>query len=259
MPTITRVTGPWSDGNVLTAEQHTKDSYQGGREVGYDGTDKGGFETLNGQLDLDGNFGGSVNITRKHVRRGAFTLGPLVSGFRQSRDIWYKAFPDLNVLRTPDIYTRARPVLGKTFETRIGCTSYLIDISMDYTLGSLQNDRDDADPNVIAATVNPPFRGFLGVWLENRLYEPSATPLHGGRASTVEPPLVATKQYQNTGPAPDFRRFAMKFRISVADLADYAPDLGSFLTTGWHNISVRVSGRQTLRIHGGAIIVTPIV
>lgn len=258
MPDITRVTGPWTDGDILTAEQLSKDTYQGGREAGFDGAAGGGSEIINGQLDLDGNFGGSVDLTRRNVRRGTFTLPVVVRGFRQSRDIWYKTFPDLNHLTTPDIYERARAVAGASFETRNVCTAFYIDVSIDYTVASNQNLRELISGS-IADVANPPFRAFCGIWLENELYKPSATPLMAGRSSTVEPPRVDATQYFNQGSAPDFRRFAMKFRISAADLLNYDPALALFLSAGWHNISFRVSGRQTIRVHGGAVIITPIV
>lgn len=255
MGTISRVGGSLSDGSPLSAEALTKDTFQGGRELGFDGT-KGGLEVINGQLDYDGNFSTTGNITAKHVRRGTFTQGPHVSGFRQSRDFWYKLFPDLNPEQTPNIYENARTVLGRTWENETLVDSVLLDITLDYTVAS-NVDLNDAIANTRPSAVAAPFRAFLGVWINGVFYEPSATPLKAGRASTVRPPKVDDEQYLNEGVYPDFRTFSMKIRVTVEDAAPGTP-LAGFLAPGWRSVSVRVSGRQTIRVHGGAIIVTPL-
>ncbi len=254
MPDISRVTGPWSDGDVLTSEQLTKDVYQGGRVVGFDGT-KGGAEVLNGQLDVDDNFDSAtseITLTPRQVRRGSFTLGPFVSGFRQSRDLHYSVFPDLDVTAVPEAYQRGRVVLGKTWENRTDVTSYWVDVAVDYTVATSQADSD------VPSTVSGTFKGFMALWLDGTFYPPSATPTHEGRASTVRPTTGVAYQYNNTGPAPDFRRYAMRFRISAADLVTYGLPT-DFLDAGWHDIDFRVTSGQTHRIHGGAITVVPVV
>lgn len=263
MPKITRATGPWSDGSPLSATDVSKDLFHYGREAGFDGT-KGGLEIINGQLDFDGNFdvnedgAGDDTIGARHVRRGTFTQGPQVSGFRQSRDVWYKSFPDLSNLTTPDMYERATPVLGKTWENLTLVDSILFDITVDYTVASNQNFRNTgSEEGEPAITKNPIFRAFMGVWINGYLYGPSATPLAAGRSSTVEPYYQDDVQYFNQGAAPDFRTFSMKIRMTLQDAAP-GTDFEGLLAPGWRNVSVRVSGRQTLRIHGGSIIVTPI-
>lgn len=263
MPKITRVTGPWTDGAPLPADNINKDHFHFGRQAGFDGT-KGGLEIINGQLDFDGNFdvngdgSGDDTISSRHVRRGTFIQGPHVSGFRQSRDVWYRNFPDLNALGTPEMYQQARPVLGKTWENLTLVDSILFDITVDYTVASNQNFRNNAsEEGEPAITANPPFRAFMGVWINGYLYEPSATPLVAGRSSTVEPYFQDEVQYFNQGVAPDFRTFSMKIRMTAEDAAP-GTDWAGLLAPGWRNVSVRVSGRQTMRIHGGSIIVTPI-
>jgi hypothetical protein len=259
MPDITRVTGPWTDNNPLAAEDLLKDVFHYGRLAGFDGT-RGGFEIINGQLDFDGNFDGTETITSRYVRRGAFTTGPYVAGWRQSRDFWYKNFPDLIPQKTPDIYEEARPVLGCTWENKgtilDTVDSVLIDITMDYTVASDQDFQEDGtapDPTL----ENPPFLAFIGVWINDVFYEPSATPVVAGRSSTVRPYRKSDRQYNNVGYAPDFRTFSMKLRVTAEEVVVY-PGLSGFLSGGWRNVSVRVSGRQTIRVHGGAVIVTPI-
>jgi hypothetical protein len=266
MPDITRVNGTWSDGSPLTAETYTKETFQTGRVAGFDGSTKGGLEIINGQLDFDGNFDGNQTITAEYIRRESFTEGPHVSGFRQGRDVWYKSvFPDLKPTKTPYIIDQARAILACTYRIQNAINtqgrispvgSLLVDINMDYTMASDQNLRDEALSSEPVLD-NPPFRGFLGVWLDDYFYKPSATPIVAGRCSTVEPALGATAQYFNRGDSPDFRTFSMRFRISDEDTSSIAA-LDTFLNPGWHSISVRVSSRQTIRIHGGAIIVTPI-
>lgn len=254
MATITRVTGAFSDGAPLAAEDLTKDTFQYGREHGFDGT-KGGLEIINGQLDFDGNFSGTGPITAKHVRRQTFHQGAHVSGYRQSRDVWYQLFPDLNPVQTPNIYEQARTLMGRTWENQTLVDSVLLDINMDYTVAS-NEDLNDSSANTRNNPGTAPFRAFLGVWINGVFYEPSATPLVAGRASTVRPPLVDDEQYLNHGLYPDFRTFSMKIRVTVEDAAPGTP-LAGFLAPGWRNVSVRVSGRQTIRVHGGAIIVIP--
>ncbi len=267
MPKITRVTGPWLDGVGLPATSVSKDLFHYGREAGFDGT-KGGLEIINGQLDFDGNFdinedgAGDDTIGARHVRRGTFTQGPVVSGFRQSRDVWYKTFPDLSNLTTPDMYEQASVVLAKTWENRTLVDSVLFDITVDYTVASNQNfggpgAAEPADSPYHVKFDNPPIKGFVGVWINDVLIEGTATPLAAGRSSTVKPWIKAEEQFYNYGVAPDFRTFAVKLRLSQRDLVAY-PGLTSLMATGWHNLSVRVSGNQTIRVHGGAVIVTPI-
>tara|TARA_Y100000114_G_scaffold152862_1_gene171878 strand:- start:155 stop:940 length:786 start_codon:yes stop_codon:yes gene_type:complete len=260
MPDITRVVGTWSDGAPLTAENWLKETFHYGRQSGFDGT-KGGLEIINGQLDFDGNFNGSQTITSEYVRRETYTQGPHVAGYRQSRDIWYKAlFPSLRPIATPDIHEQARCVLGSEFQVSNRMTAFgdlsidsvLIDITMDYTVASDQRGGTlgtGSFPVLMPST----FVGFIGVWLNGVLYKPSATPIAPGRSSTVEPNAAATVQYFNRADAPDFRTFSMKIRISSED-ADFV----SLLRPGWHSVAVRVSGSQTIRIHGGAIIATPV-
>ena len=262
MPDITRTIVSWTDGAPLTAEDWLKVTFHYGREYGFDGT-KGGLEIVNGQLDFDGNFNGTETITSEYVRREAFTQGPYVSGYRQSRDVWYKTvFPVLREKATPDIYEQARTVLGTEFRVSnrmnengdISIDTVFVDITMDYTVASDQNGPDDDwDQDAFPLTINRPFVAFIGVWLDGVFYKPSATPLTAGRASTVEPAEDAVAQYFNKGDAPDFRTFSMKIRITSEDT-----DFVSLLRPGWHSVAVRVSGSQTIRIHGGAIIVTPI-
>jgi len=265
MPDITRVVGPWSDGSPLDAEDLLKDTFHYGRVNGFDGT-KGGLELANGQLDFDGNFNGNQTVTSRYVRRGAITQGPFVSGWRQSRDVWYKTtFPDLDAISTPDMWQQARAVLACTWGINnnrnvLGADqaidSVLIDITMDYTMASNQNYKDnDTEPD--ADFDSPLFRGFLGVWLDDVFYQPSATPIIAGRSSTVEPYYDSTIQYFNRADVPDFRTFSMKMRIT-SDETSGISGLSNYLSPGWHSVSVRVSGRHTIRIHGGAIIVTPI-
>ena len=262
MPDITRVLGTFSDGTPLTAEDWLKVTFHYGRQFGFD-SNKGGLEIVNGQLDFDGNFNGSETITSEYVRRGAFTQGPYVSGYRQSRDVWYKTvFPVLRAVATPDMHDQARTVLGTEFKvsnmmTADGETSIntvLLDITMDYTVASNQNGRiEDWDEDYSIIYNNPPFSAFIGVWLDGVFYKPSATPIVAGRASTVEHALDNEAQYFNRADSPDFRTFSMKIRITAEDT-----DFVSLLKPGWHNAAVRVSGKHTIRIHGGAIIVTPI-
>jgi hypothetical protein len=260
MPDITRVVGTWSDGAPLTAEDWLKVTFHYGRQFGFDGT-KGGLEIINGQLDFDGNFNGSQTITSEYVRRGSFTQGPYVAGYRQSRDVWYKAlFPVLREIATPDIHEQARAVLGIEFRVSnrmttlgdISVDTVFIDITMDYTVASEQGG-GTLGTQTFPATLNRPFVGFIGVWLDGVFYTPSATPITAGRASTVEPSEAASVQYFNKGDSPDFRTFSMKIRITAEDT-----DFVSLLRPGWHSVAVRVSGSQTIRIHGGAIIATPV-
>lgn len=267
MPDITRVNGTWSDGSPLTSETYTKETFQTGRVVGFDGTPKaGGFEVINGQIGYSNFASYPATITAEYIRRGAFTEGPHVSGYRQGRDVWYKAvFPDLSPVQTPDIVEQARAILACTYRIQTAISglaaetpisALLVDINMDYTMASVLNLRD-SDAGTVPNYEYDAFRGFLGVWLDDYFYKPSATPIVGGRASTVEAPEAGTVQYFNRGDSPDFRTFSMRFRITSEETTSIA-DLTTFLNPGWHSISVRVSSRQTIRIHGGAIIVTPI-
>lgn len=266
MPDIVRINGAWSDGSPLSSETYTKETFQSGREVGFAGPKTSGFEVINGQLGYSNFANYPTTIEAPYVRRGAFTQGPYISGYRQNRDVWYKAvFPDLIPVVTPNIYEQARAVLATSFRIADNLSgiasptpidSLLIDITMDYTMASNQNLKD-SDTGTEPTFNNPPFRGFIGVWLENYFYLPSATPIVAGRASTVEPPDGDTQQYFNKGETPDFRTFSMKMRITSEETGSIS-DLLTFLNPGWHSISVRVSSRQTIRIHGGAIIVTPI-
>jgi len=253
MPDITRVTGPWADGQQLTVENFLKDLFHPGRVNGYDGGTTGGLEIINGQLDYTNNLG-SPTITKKHVRRGAFTDGPWVSGYRQARDFWYRLFTSLAERDTPDMLDQARTVLGCSWRNGFAPSSILVDITLDYTVASNQNFRDNTDDDATAVYSNPITRAFLGVWVNNTLVEGSATPLAAGRSSTVQPYIKSDRQFYNKGTAPDFRTYSLKLRFTSADNATF-PGL---VARGWQNVSVRVSGRQTIRVHGGAIIVTPL-
>lgn len=251
MPDITRVTGPWADGQVLEVEDFLKDLLHPGRVSGYDGGTAGGLEILTGQLDYTNNLG-SPTITRKHVRRGAFTDGPWVAGYRQARDFWYKLFTSLAERDTPDMLEQARVVLGRSWRNGFNPSAVFMDITLDYTVASNQNFVDNTDEEVTAVYNNPITRGFIGVWVNDILVEGTATPLAAGRSSTVRPYIASDIQFYNKGTAPDFRTFSVKLRFSAGD-----PIFTTLVAGGWQNVSVRVSGRQTIRVHGGAIIVTP--
>ncbi len=253
MPVIVK-TLTVADGDVLTADQLAKLSWQAGREANFDGANGGGSEVVNGQMDLkniDGDGTLDPVLTRRHVRRGAFTQGPHVSGFRMSRDVWSGLFPDLNPLATPQGHERAVGVLGRTWQSRDNVHTLWIDVSLDYTVEAAQLFTDD--PDITDAQIG----GNLALYLDDVLITGSYTPLGVGRSSTVKP-LTTDHDYNNTGAAPDFRHFHIQLRVTQEQVVGWGLDPATMLA-GWHDVSLRVSGNKTIRLHGGHFIVIPIV
>ncbi len=265
MPVPTKIK-TFADGVAVSAEDLNKTLYQQGRLHNFDSANGGGAEIINGQVTL-ANFGGAVVLDPRHVRRGAFVEGPWIAGFRQGRDIALHHFPDTDaVFKEPDYLARCQPVLGRTFTTNGVPDTFVIKACLHYTIGSVGVDSDYEEsgsnpsrhiPDDFAG--NTLLKTGIFLFFDGKPLGGFTTPLSSGRSSTM-PSTKDDPRYYNSAIIPDWRAYTVECYLDVQAATDYGL-IGGFddspFAPGWHTVSIRVTTRRNMRLHGGYVTVKP--